>query len=92
MLKLGERLKEKRLEKGLSLEDVSKSTKIREDYLFSIEDGKYDELPSATHAQGFVRNYIKFLGLNEKEALALFRREVDSEKSLLRFRLCFNFG
>jgi cytoskeletal protein RodZ len=80
MLKAGEKLKEKRLEKGLDLEDVSKSTKIKTEFLEFIENSEYSKLPSVSYAQGFVRNYARYLGLNEKETMALFRREFDEEK------------
>lgn len=80
MIKAGEKLKEKRLEKGLDLEDVSKSTKIKAEFLEFIENSEYSSLPSVSYAQGFVRNYARFLGLNEKEVMALFRREFDEEK------------
>lgn len=79
MVKASERLKEERIEKGLSLEEVSQSTKIKVVYLDCIEKGEYNKLPSVSHASGFVRNYAKFLGLNEKEVLGLFRREFDSD-------------
>lgn len=79
MVKASERLKEVRLEKGLSLEEISQSTKIKAIYLEYIEKGEYNKLPSVSYAHGFVRNYARFLGLNEKEILALFRREFDSD-------------
>lgn len=80
MIKAGIKLKEKRLEKGLSLEDVSKNTKIKQEFLEFIENGAYEKLPSVSYAQGFVRNYAKFLNLNEKEIMAIFRREFEGEK------------
>jgi len=80
MLILGEQLKDERISKGLSLEDVSKNTKIKEEFLTWIESGEYEKLPSSSYAQGFVKNYIKFLKLPEKEMMALFRREFDQEK------------
>lgn len=81
MIKVGEKFKEKRLEKGLSFEDVSKNTKIKISFLEAIENGEYEKLPSVSYAQGFVRNYAKFLGLNEKETMAIFRREFDEERT-----------
>lgn len=80
MIRISQRIKEARLEKGLTLEEISKTTKIKLSFLTAIEKGEYDKLPSAAYAQGFVRNYIKFLGLPEKETLALFRREFDTNK------------
>ena len=80
MVRAGERLYEERLKKGLTLEEVSKATKIRSSFLSSIEKGDYKKLPSGTYAHGFVRNYARFLGLPENELLALFKREYDEEK------------
>ncbi len=78
MVKASERLREERAEKGLSLEEVSQSTKIKVVYLEYIEKGEYEKLPSVSHASEFVRNYAKFLGLNDEEVLGLFRREFDT--------------
>ncbi|MEK7551016.1 MAG: helix-turn-helix domain-containing protein [Patescibacteria group bacterium] len=79
MVKASEKLKEVRLEKDLSLEEIAQNTKIKAVYLEYIEKGEYSKLPSVSYAHGFVSNYAKFLGLNEKEILALFRREFDSD-------------
>lgn len=81
MIKAGEKLKEARLEKGISLEKVSKATKIKEEFLELIEKGEYKKLPSASYAQGFVRNYAEFVGLNEEEIMAIFRREFDEDRA-----------
>lgn len=80
MIRVGQRLKETRLEKGLSLEDVAQATKIRASFLSAIEKGEYQKLPSSSYAQGFVQNYADFLGLPRREIMALFRREFDEEK------------
>lgn len=80
MIRAGERLYEERVKRGLTLEEVSKATKIRSSFLFAIEKGEYKKLPSGTYAHGFVRNYARFLGLPENELLALFKREYDEEK------------
>ncbi|MDO8583491.1 MAG: helix-turn-helix domain-containing protein, partial [bacterium] len=80
MVHAGQRLQEERESRGLTIEEVSKATKIRASFLSSIEKGEYKKLPSGTYAHGFVRNYAKFLGLPENELLALFKREYDGEK------------
>jgi cytoskeletal protein RodZ len=83
MTKAGEKLQTARLEKGLTLEDVAKGTKIKIDFLKYIEEGKYNKLPSVSYAYGFVRNYAGFLGISEKEIMPLFKREFDEEKDYL---------
>jgi len=83
MIRIGQRLKELRIDKGLSLEDVAQATKIRSSFLSAIERGEYHKLPSSSYAQGFVQNYAAFLGLPKKETMALFRREFD-EKNIYK--------
>lgn len=80
MIHAGIKLYEERARKKLTLEEVSKATKIKLSFLLAIETGEYVRLPSSTYAHGFVRNYAKFLGLPENEILALFKREYDGEK------------
>ncbi len=80
MIRLGERLKSKRAELGLSIEDASDATKIRPEYLRAIEAGNYGALPSRTYAQGFVSNYISYLGLPRRDTMAVFRREFDEKE------------
>ncbi len=80
MIHAGIKLYEERVRKKLTLEEVSKATKIKPSFLLAIEKGEYSRLPSSTYAHGFVRNYAKFLGLPENEILALFKREYDGEK------------
>ncbi|OGH02999.1 MAG: hypothetical protein A2798_01045 [Candidatus Levybacteria bacterium RIFCSPHIGHO2_01_FULL_37_17] len=80
MIKASEKLFERRLELDLTLEEVEKSTKIKAEYLDLIDKGMFEELPSASHASGFVKNYANFMGISEKEIMPLFRREYDPEK------------
>lgn len=80
MIRIGQKLREERLGRGLTLDDVAKATKIRESFLLAIEKGEYKKLPSSAYAQGFVQNYAEYLGMSKKEVLALFRREFDEEK------------
>ncbi|MDP3940983.1 MAG: helix-turn-helix domain-containing protein [bacterium] len=80
MIRIGQKLRDERLRRGLSLDDVAKATKIRQSFLLAIEKGDYSKLPSSAYVQGFVRNYAEYLGLSKREVLALFRREFDEEK------------
>lgn len=71
----GELLREKRLIKELSLEDVANKTKIKIEFLDAIENSNYAYLPSSTFAKGFLRNYATFLYLNPDTMVAMFRRD-----------------
>jgi cytoskeletal protein RodZ len=70
----GDLLKEKRLIKELSLQDVATKTKIKIEYLDAIENSNFSALPSSTFAKGFLRNYASFLYLNPDTIVAMFRR------------------
>lgn len=81
MVKLGQRLHTLRLQKKLTLDEVSHAIKIKPIFLTAIEKGEYHKLPSPAYAQGFVRNYASYLGLSRAEITALFKREFDEKKA-----------
>ncbi len=76
----GDLLKEKRLVKELSLQDVVTKTKIKIEYLDAIENSNFSALPSSTFAKGFLRNYASFLYLNPDTIVAMFRRDFTENK------------
>jgi len=71
----GEILREQRLQKKLTFEEIEKTTRIRKKYLEALETGDLDKLPGETYVQGFVKNYAEFLGLSTENVLAVLRRE-----------------
>lgn len=81
MIRVGEKLKEERKKRGLSLEEVAKATKIRAPFLEAIETGQYQKLPGSSYAHGFVKNYVEFFGFPVKEYLAIFRREYNEKEN-----------
>jgi hypothetical protein len=58
-----------RANKGLSLEDVAKITKIQSRILDRLEAGKLDGLPAEVFVRGFVRSFARCCGLDEAEAI-----------------------
>jgi len=64
MKSLGETFKQRRKEMNLSLKEAENATSIRIGYLQSIEQGELNKLISPVYAQGFVRQYAAFLGLD----------------------------
>lgn len=73
---VSESLRHAREELGHELRDVSKELRIRYDYLLAIEEGRYDDLPGATYAIGFVRSYAEYLGLDSDDTVQRFKTEV----------------
>jgi len=80
MKSIGNYLKDIRLKQEVTLEELSESTKIRLDYLKAIEEGKYEELPSAAFVKGFIRNYALALNAEPDKAMAIFRRDFDQNQ------------
>lgn len=69
-------LKEKRLAKGLTPQDIEHAIKIREKFILAIEADNFRDLPSPSYAKGFVRNYAEYLGLPTDSVMAFFRRQM----------------
>lgn len=75
MKETGEFLKNKRLEKKLSLEEISSQTKIQLSILKNIEDGNLEPFKNKTYIKGFLRQYAKALHLNTEDVIAIFDKE-----------------
>jgi cytoskeleton protein RodZ len=66
--RLGLVLRAARETKGLTLVECEQQLRIKEEYLLALENGHYPQLPTATHAKGFLRTYAVFLGLESQLA------------------------
>ena len=75
---VGQILKEKRALKEFSLQEVSRETHIRLQYLQELENDRPELLPSRAQARGFLRLYAAFLDLNPNELLDLMESAVPS--------------
>lgn len=73
---LGVWLRRAREARQLTLEDAEKTLRIRQRYLQALEMGDYTALPGTIQARGFLRNYVRFLGLPIEEALARYDAEI----------------
>ncbi|PEQ63193.1 helix-turn-helix domain-containing protein [Bacillus cereus] len=69
MTELGQKLKETREAKGLSIDQLHEITKIQKRHLVAIEEGNYDVLPGAFYARAFIKQYADAVGLNGEELL-----------------------
>lgn len=69
MQTIGQRLKQARESKRLTLEKVFEATRIRVPYLQALEADDLSAMPSPVQARGYLRNYAEFLGLNFDQLL-----------------------
>jgi cytoskeletal protein RodZ len=73
----GEKLKKIRQEKGLSLEEAHKKTKINLNILKAIEGDTITNL-SPIYLKGFLKIYCEFLGVNPKEYITDYKETPDT--------------
>lgn len=78
---VGERLREAREAKGLSVEDIAAQTRIPTRHLLSLETGDWAKLPAATYSIGFAKNYAGALGLDRNEIGEQLRAEMGGYSS-----------
>jgi cytoskeleton protein RodZ len=86
--KIGPLLEKARKERGLTLEEAEHATKIRKRYLVGLERENYGVLPDAVYAQGFLKTYANYLGL-DGEGLA---RELKNRRRPRRERAVASYG
>lgn len=73
----GEKLRRERDKRRVSLEQISRSTKIGTRLLKALEEGQFELLPGGIFNKGFVRSYARFLGLNEDKLVADYLEACD---------------
>lgn len=66
---IGQKLKDARVAKGMTLDDLQQETKIQKRYLIAIEDEKFDELPGDFYVRAFVKQYANTVGLDGNDLL-----------------------
>lgn len=79
MQEWGAKLKKIRLEKGLTIEDVHKGTKIHANIIRAIEGDSLTDL-SPVYLKGFVKIYCKFLGFDPAQCLSEYKESVPAAK------------
>ncbi|MDJ1172581.1 helix-turn-helix domain-containing protein [Roseofilum capinflatum] len=64
LIDLGSQLRDRRQEKGWSLDYIATKTRIRQRLLGAIEEGKLEQLPEPVYVHYFLRRYADFLGFD----------------------------
>jgi len=68
-LSFGRYLQAARIERNITLEQISRETRIHRDILAGIEKEDHDRLPDEVFVKGFLRAYAKAIGANGDEAV-----------------------
>ncbi|WP_102271392.1 helix-turn-helix domain-containing protein [Cytobacillus massiliigabonensis] len=78
MTELGNRLKEARLAKDMSLDDLQAVTKIQKRYLIGIEEGNYSMMPGKFYVRAFIKQYAEAVGIEPEELFEQFKSDIPS--------------
>ena len=81
MKNIGLKLKEKREENGLSIEEVAEDLKMRPSQISGIEEGKTEDFKDVFSLKYFIRDYAKYLGLDGEEMLDDFNEYLFEQTS-----------
>lgn len=76
---IGEKLRAKRLELGLEIEDVARDTKIRAPRIADLESDNFTQFASLVYAKGFLKKYAEYLGVDASDYLERLQAKPDSK-------------
>jgi cytoskeletal protein RodZ len=73
---LGEELRHRREQQGITLADIAEATRIGTRFLKAIETDNFSILPGGIFTRSFIRAYAKHVHMNEDEAIGLYLQQV----------------
>ena len=73
MFEIGTTLREARVRRNLTLQQVEEDIKIRVKYVQAMENEDWDVMPGVTYVKGFLRTYATYLGLDPEVIIGEFR-------------------
>lgn len=72
MAAVGAFLRELRVKRGLSLDELSRVTRVARPYLEALENDAFASLPAPVFTRGFIRAYCQAVGVAPEDALARY--------------------
>lgn len=75
---LGRALRKARHRQGLTLEEASRGTRLRAEYLEALEREAFEALPGDVYVRSFLRSYSGFLGLKPAKVVDVYEQAVGS--------------
>jgi cytoskeletal protein RodZ len=73
VFEIGNTLREARVRRNLTLQQVEEDIKIRVKYVQAMENEDWDVMPGVTYVKGFLRTYATYLGLDPEVIIGEFR-------------------
>lgn len=79
---IGAKLRQERLARGLSIDDISRNTRIAPRFLEAIETDDYSSLPGIVFTRNFVRQYALALGIDAEPLVGVLPKYDESQAPL----------
>jgi cytoskeletal protein RodZ len=79
---IGDRLRDARSARRLTIEDAERDTRIIRRYLQALEDERFDLFPAPVYARGFMRSYAAYLEIDAAEAVLSMPAELPRPEGL----------
>lgn len=76
---IGATLRARRESLGISLEQMAKTTNIRPGLLQAFEESEYEKHPPKGYASGMLSSYARALGMDPRQILSGYSRELEDE-------------
>ena len=80
---IGQIIETARLEKKYSFEELGEITKIKTTFLESLEKENWETLPPFATVLGFVKSLSGVLGIDEKMAIAVLKRDYSPKEAVI---------
>ena len=65
----GQKLTQARLQRGLTLDEAARATRMRPEKILALENDDYACFPSNAYAKGFLKNYARYLAVDINDFL-----------------------
>src|SRR5204863_1478968 len=73
---IGPALRKARQTRGKTIEEASRDTRIRPEYLQALEREAFGSLRGDVYVRGFLRSYSSYLGLNPDKVVSVYVRSM----------------
>ena len=80
MDEIGQKLRNARIKKSYTIDDLQQITKIQKRYLIAIEEGQFDHLPGDLYVRAFIKQYSDAVGISSDDLLEEYKADIPNSQ------------